>query len=231
MPRLPRIALRLVLSAALPMVLVVLLAGCSSDQEPAAPSAKGGSDGPRVIQPGGPGEPATTGSSDPVDRSDEWNHTDVAFVQMMIPHHAQALQMSDLARKYARDTRVRSLAERIRASQAPEIQAMSAWLAKRDMEVPRPEDDPRKYDHGQHGHNSMMGMLTPAQMKQLAAARGARFDRLFIRGMIRHHAGAVDMAVDAAQDGVDQIVGEMTADVAATQTAEISRMRNLLTEL
>ena len=63
------------------------------------------------------------------------------------------------------------------------------------MEVPRPGDAAKKYDHGQHGHNSMMGMLTPAQMKQLAAARGARFDRLFIQGMIRHHAGAVDMAV------------------------------------
>ncbi len=227
MPRLPRVAVRLVL----PAVLTVVLAGCSSDKEPAARSAESASDGPKVIQPGGPGEPATTGSSDPVDRSEEWNHTDVAFVQMMIPHHAQALKMSELARRYARDTRVRSLAERIRGSQAPEIQAMAAWLEERSMEVPRIEDDPMKYDHGQHGHNSMMGMLTPAQLKQLAAARGARFDRLFIHGMIRHHAGAVDMAVDAAKDGIDQIVSEMTADVAATQSAEISRMRDLLTEL
>jgi uncharacterized protein (DUF305 family) len=224
MPRLRRIAVRLVLPAAL----VAVLGGCSSDEEPAA---KSDSDGLRVIQPGGPGEPATTVPPDAVDRSDEWNHTDVAFVQMMIPHHGQALEMSELAGKYAQDQRVRSLAERIRASQAPEIQAMSAWLEERNMEVPRPEDDPAKYDHSQHGHNSMLGILTPAQMRQLANARGARFDRLFIRGMIRHHAGAVDMAVDAAQDGVDLIVGEMTADVAATQSAEISRMQDLLTEL
>ncbi len=224
MPRLRRIAVRLVLPAAL----VAVLGGCSSDDEPAA---KSDPDGPNVIQPAGPGEPATTVSPDAVDRSDEWNHTDVAFVQMMIPHHGQALEMSELADKYAQDKRVRSLAERIRASQAPEIQAMSAWLEERNMEVPRPEDDPAKYDHSQHGHNSMLGILTPAQMKQLANARGARFDRLYIRGMIRHHAGAVDMAVDAAQDGVDLIVGEMTADVAATQSAEINRMQDLLTEL
>ena len=111
------------------------------------------------------------------------------------------------------------------------MQAMSTWLVERNMAVPRPGDDPKKYDHGEHGHNTMMGILTPAQMKRLAAARGPRFDRLFIQGMIRHHAGAVDMAVDAAQDGIDLIVGEMTADVAATQSAEISRMRDLLTEL
>ena len=166
-----------------------------------------------------------------MDRSDEWNHTDVAFVQMMIPHHAQALEMSRAGRQVRPDKRVRSLAERIRASQAPEIQAMSAWLAERNMEVPRAGDDPSKYDHGEHGHNSMLGMLTRAQMKQLAAARGPRFDRLFLRGMIRHHAGAVEMATQAARDGMDVIVGEMTADVAATQSAEISRMQDLLTEL
>jgi uncharacterized protein (DUF305 family) len=108
---------------------------------------------------------------------------------------------------------------------------MSAWLEERNMEVPRSDEDPMKYDHGQHGHHSMMGMMTPARMKQLSAARGERFDRLFLRGMIRHHAGAVDMAEEAAQDGSDVIVGEMTADVAATQSAEIARMQDLLDRL
>ena len=108
---------------------------------------------------------------------------------------------------------------------------MSAWLDERNMEVPRADEDPMKYDHGQHGHNTMMGMMTPTQMKQLSVARGERFDRLFLRGMIRHHAGAVDMAEDAAQDGMDVIVGEMTADVAATQSAEIDRMQDLLARL
>jgi uncharacterized protein (DUF305 family) len=108
---------------------------------------------------------------------------------------------------------------------------MSAWLDERNIEVPRADADPMEYDHSKHGHNSMMGMMTPAQMKELSAARGERFDRLFLRGMIRHHAGAVDMAEDAAQDGTDMIVSEMSADVAATQSAEIGRMEDLLANL
>ena len=214
----PKLVERLLLAA----VLAVALGGCSSDSEP---------DGPKVIQPGAPGEPNKSGDPNPAERSDEWNHTDVAFMQMMIPHHHQALEMSALAGKRAHSRSVRILAERITGAQAPEIQAMSAWLDERNMEVPRADEDPMKYDHGQHGHNTMMGMMTPTQMKQLSVARGERFDRLFLRGMIRHHAGAVDMAEDAAQDGTDVIVGEMTADVAATQSAEIDRMQDLLARL
>ena len=214
----PKLVLRLLLAA----TLAVSLGGCTSDAKP---------DGPKVIQPGAPGEPNKSGDPDPVDRSNEWNHTDIAFMQMMIPHHHQALKMSALAEKHARSKAVRTLAERISGAQAPEIQAMSAWLSERNIEVPRADADPNKYDHSQHGHNSMMGMMTQAQMKELSAARGEKFDRLFLKGMIRHHAGAVDMAEDAAQDGTDMIVSEMTADVAATQSAEIGRMEDLLAEL
>ena len=139
--------------------------------------------------------------------------------------------MSALAEKHARSKAVRTLAERISGAQAPEIQAMSSWLDERNIEVPRADEDPKKYDHSQHGHNSMMGMMTPAQMKELSAARGEKFDRLFLRGMIRHHAGAVDMAEDAAQDGTDMIVSEMTADVASIQSAEIGRMQDILAQL
>jgi len=214
----PKLVVRLVLFA----VLAVTLGGCTSESEP---------DGPKVIQPGAPGEPNRSGDPDPTERSSEWNHTDVAFMQMMIPHHHQALEMSALADEHARSKAVRTLAERISGAQAPEIQAMSSWLSERNIEVPRTDEDPKKYDHSQHGHNSMMGMMTDAQMKELSAARGEKFDRLFLRGMIRHHAGAVDMAEDAAQDGIDVIVGEMTADVAAIQSAEIDRMQDLLARL
>lgn len=214
----PKVVIRLLLAAAL----VVALGGCSPDSE---------ADGPKVLQPGAPGEPNKSGDPDPTERSNEWNHTDVAFMQMMIPHHHQALEMSALADKHARSKSVRTLAERISGAQAPEIQAMSAWLDERNIEVPRVGDDPKKYDHSEHGHNAMMGMMTPAQMKELSAARGERFDRLFLKGMIRHHAGAVDMAEDAAQDGTDVIVSEMTADVAAIQSAEINRMQDLLAQL
>lgn len=224
MPPPATIAARLVLPAAL----LVVLGGCASDSAPAPQRA---SDGPTVIQPGGPGEPATTGSADAVDRSQEWNHTDVAFMQMMIPHHTQALEMSQLAARHADDERVRSIADRIRGAQAPEIQAMSAWLEERKMEVPRPGEDPRKFDHSRHGHHAMMGMMTRSQMSQLASARGREFDRLFLQSMIRHHAGAVDMAEDAAQHGVDVLVSEMVADVSASQSAEIGRMQEVLAQL
>ena len=214
----PKLVVRLLLAA----VLAVSLGACASDAKP---------DGPKVIQPGAPGEPNKSGDPDPVDRSNEWNHTDIAFMQMMIPHHQQALKMSAMAEKRARSKSVRILAERIRGAQAPEIQAMSAWLDERNIEVPGANADPMEYDHAKHGHNSMTGMMTPAQMKELSAARGGKFDRLFLKAMIRHHAGAVDMAEDAAQDGTDMIVSEMTADVAANQSAEILRMEDLLAEL
>ena len=232
MPTLPKTAVRRLRAATATTVLlgvVGALGACSS--EPDQKEASGGSDDPNVIQPGKPGETAKTIEPNSVSRSEEWNHTDVAFMQMMIPHHAQAVQMSKLAPSRAADKRVRILADRIRAAQAPEILAMSAWLEERNMEVPRAGEDPAKYDHGQHGHNSMMGMLTPAQMKQLEAARGPKFDRLYLRGMIQHHGGAITMAQQAARDGVDIIAGEMTADVSATQSAEITRMRDLLASL
>ncbi len=161
----------------------------------------------------------------------QWTHTDMAFVQMMIPHHAQAVQMSELASERAHDPRVGRLAERIRAAQAPEILTMAAWLDERGLEVPTADDDPAEFDHGEHGHIPMTGMLTPAEMKGLASARGARFDRLFLRGMIRHHRGAVEMADRAAPEVGDVLVGEMTADVSASQAAEINRMRDLLAQL
>ena len=232
MPTLSRTAVRRLRAAAATTVLLGVVAasgGCSSEGDKQEASV--GKDEPKVIQPGKPGESAKSIEPNSVSRSEEWNHTDVAFMQMMIPHHAQAVQMSKLARSRAADERVRTLADRIRAAQGPEILAMSAWLEERNMEVPRAGEDPAKYDHGQHGHNSMMGMLTPAQMRQLEAAQGPKFDRLFLRGMIQHHGGAIVMAQQAARDGIDIITGEMTADVSATQSAEISRMRDLLATL
>ena len=130
----PKLVLRLLLCA----VLAVTLGGCTSESEP---------DGPKVIQPGAPGEPNRSGDPDIAASSNEWTHTDLAFMQMMIPHHYQALEMSDLARKHARTKAVRILAERIRGAQAPEIQAMSSWLDERNLEVPRAGEDPKKYDH------------------------------------------------------------------------------------
>lgn len=187
-----------------------------------------GSAGPKVLVPGKPGEAARTGGPDDVPTSPEFNHSDVAYVQMMIPHHTQALEMTALARTRASDQRVRTLAKRISAAQRPEIVTMADWLKDRNVQVPDRDDDPMEFDHGSHGHDTMMGMLTERQLQQLAAADGARFDRLFLEGMIGHHQGAVDMAGTVAGKGSDIQVNEMAQDVIATQTAEIQRMRGML---
>lgn len=218
---------------------LALLSACSggdadtgADTAPAArPDAGsdtgGASEDVTVLQPGRPGEEATTGGPVEVEEGG-YNHSDIAFVQMMIPHHAQALEMSELAAERAGSRPVRVLASRIRAAQGPEILLMSSWLEERNLDVPTPSDDPSEFDHGEHGHDPMMGMLTDAEMDALAAARGARFDRLFLEGMIQHHEGALDMAGTVAVDGEDLRVAELAADVDVTQRVEIDRMQDLL---
>ena len=206
------------------MLGTALLAGCTSGsedgvEEPAA-------EGVRTIQPGLPGEPATTGAAEVAEV--EMNHADIAFMQMMIPHHAQAIVMAKLAERHAVDEQVRRLAGRIRAAQGPEITAMAAWLDRQGLEVPSAADDPEDFDHSAHGHSAMAGMLTGPEMDRLETARGRSFDRLFLEGMIGHHAGAVEMAATVAEEGSDLTVAEMAADVSVTQTIEIARMRDML---
>ena len=208
----------------------LLLTGCSTgaDEDQAAPSAAREKGDVTILQPGRPGEEAETIGPDDVPEGADWNHTDVAFVQMMVPHHAQALEMSALAPKRADSLQVLALARRIKGSQGPEVMTMSSWLQTRDIEVPKAGEDPSHYDHGEHGHMEMQGMLTREQLAELKAARGARFDRLFLRDMIGHHQGAVDMAQQVAVEGTDLQVSEIAADVNTGQTAEINRMRDLL---
>jgi uncharacterized protein (DUF305 family) len=199
--------------------------GCTADG-----AGDGQEAGPKIIQPGRPGEPARTLDPDARVPQSRWNRADARFVQMMIPHHAQALRMSALARNRAQDPRVLALAERIRGAQGPEVVAMSAWLAERGL-------DDASMHHGHHQqHNQrqpapMPGMLSAAQMRRLAHTDGHGFDRLFLASMIRHHRGAVQMASDALQRGTDLRVNEIAGDVAAEQDAEIARMRQVLGSL
>ncbi len=220
---------------------VSLLGACSASTDDASPpgddatsattdSAAGAdtdADG-TVIRPGSPGEEAETGAPvEPLEPA-PWNHSDIAFVQMMVPHHAQALQMSRLAPSRAASPDVRRLAQRIDAAQGPEIVLMASWLEQQGVAVPTAAEDPMSYDHSDHGHDAMEGMLTPGQMKQLEAARGARFDRLFLAGMIDHHRGALAMAETVGAGGSAVQVAELAADVSSGQSAEISRMQGLL---
>ncbi|GGO76021.1 DUF305 domain-containing protein [Nocardioides deserti] len=218
---------------------VLVLSACSTTGDagttgPApSPSPGGGATSSAAadvteVQPGRPGEPTST----VVEAAEQrWNHDDIAFVQMMLPHHRQALEMAALAPGRAEDGRVLALAARIAAAQAPEVLVLASLLAELGVDVPEPGEDPGKYDHAAHGHHAMQGMLTTAQLAELAGAEGADFDRLFLERMVDHHAGAVTMAADVRRTGASQRVAELALDVQAGQSAEITRMEGLLRDL
>lgn len=211
----------------LAVVLSVALGGCV--EKGSADRRDGPS--PAVVQPGGPGEAASTLEPGATAEHAEAAHDDVAFMQMMIPHHAQALTMSELAPQRAKSPQVKALARRVLAAQRPEIVTMAAWLTDRNLAVPSAQDDPADFDHGEHGHATMHGMLTDAQMHELEAARGSEFDRLFLRGMIQHHEGAIAMADEVATAGTDVQATEIANEIVIGQGAEIDRMRELLAQL
>ncbi len=152
-------------------------------------------------------------------------------MQGMIGHHAQALEMTALVPSRTASDDMRKLALRIEVSQADEIKMMQHWLEARGQEVPGPH---AMHAHGATGVTLMPGMLTADEMERLAAARGLEFDRLFLRGMIKHHGGALIMVRDLfATPGAGQ-EAEMFAfasDVDADQRMEIDRMTLMLEEL
>jgi uncharacterized protein (DUF305 family) len=161
----------------------------------------------------------------------ERTHTpaDARFMQGMIPHHAQALDMTSLvpARTTRRD--VLLLAERIEVAQGDEIAWMQRWLQDRGEEAPMAGGG---HAHHGAGHHALMpGMLTPEQLAQLAAASGSEFDRLFLEFMIQHHEGALVMVDDLlASPGAAQLteVYRFASDIDADQRADIARMKAML---
>ncbi|WP_435839553.1 DUF305 domain-containing protein [Streptomyces caniferus] len=199
------------------LVISLVLNGCSSGDEAEADRAGGA----KVVAPGKPGEQARTLTADEARKArgdDSPNSADFAYIQMMIPHHRQALVMTALAKRYAHDERVGRLAERIATAQRPEIGAMEGWLT--GFGGPRTAG-------GHHHHGEMPGMATGAQLAQLRAARGEKFDALFLKLMIAHHQGAVSMATELLSGGRNTLAEEMANEVIAQQSAEIGRMRRM----
>ncbi|MFI7540028.1 DUF305 domain-containing protein [Actinoplanes sp. NPDC049599] len=193
----------------------------SGDGDPAAAPRPAVSSAPpvRVVLPGRPGESARVTDSDQVRAPDgsTYNTIDVAFVQMMIVHHTQAVEMARLAPERAGGTGLRALAARMDAAQAPEINWLKQWLRARKL----PESDPR------HDHSTMPGMQTPAALAALTAARGAEFDHTFVTMMTAHHRGALRMAGDVLAGGTDQALHEVANEMAVEQGSEIRRMEQL----
>ena len=157
---------------------------------------------------------------------------DVEFMQGMIHHHAQAIEMSKMAPTHNAGPAVQKLAARIINAQTDEIRLMSFWLADRNQEVPAPTAGPMKMKmNGTEMMMLMPGMLSEEQMKELDAARGTDFDKLFLKYMMQHHKGATGMVktlFDTYGAGQDEMIFKFASDVNIDQTTEINRMYQLL---
>jgi len=189
-----------------------------------------GEEHPALVQPGAPGESTRAITAAEAVEASRIRHTaaDVRFMQGMIGHHAQALEMTALLPSRTSREDMRLLARRIELSQSDEIALMQRWLKTHGEPAPDP------HAHHEHGAALMPGMLTPEEMHRLEAAAGKEFDRLFLESMIRHHDGALTMVNDLfATEGAGQEpeIFAFASDVDADQRAEIDRMSAMLLEL
>lgn len=161
-------------------------------------------------------------ADDTVQSTADFNEADVMFAQMMIPHHEQAIEMSDIALDPtvgASDV-VKSLATRIKAAQDPEIATMKAFLTSWKMSL-TPDSS---MDHS----DMMSGMLSADEITKLSTLRGAEFDRAWMTGMIAHHEGAIEMAKDVLEDGTNSAVRALATAIETAQDPEILEMKELL---
>ncbi|MFN5619659.1 MAG: DUF305 domain-containing protein, partial [Brevundimonas sp.] len=231
MVRSAAVRLRLVLGVSL----LSLIAGAGSAWAQQAP----------ILQPGAPGQPVRAITAEEATRiaDNRYSADDVAFMQGMIHHHQQAVEMSALVRNRTNQPEIVDIAGRIDASQGDEIAFMRGWLTERGEDAPDLAAMAAHAGHDAHaghaGHEgqagqgtmTMPGMATPAQMAELAAARGVAFDRLFLRLMIAHHEGAVEMVSDLfsrSGSAYDPVLYDFANDITNEQQAEIRRMTTLL---
>ena len=184
-----------------------------------------------IVHPGPPGEPARELSADEAIKIANTSHSpdDARFMQDMIPHHHQALEMAELVASRTNRQELLDVAGRINVSQQDEIEFMQQWLRERGEQVP----DPSAH-HAMHVSHQMAGMASPEQMAELAASDGVAFDRLFLQLMITHHEGAVTMVEELLEQpgaAFDPVLFEFTNAVVNDQSAEIERMNALLVGL
>lgn len=200
---------------------VLALVACSGDDEQPADTA--GSDAP-IVQLGAPGErnrvlTPQEASELPVP---SFTQADVEFVQMMLAHHAQALEMTAMVESRTTSDDLPLLAKRMDVSQRDEIALMQQWLEDRNQPAAMSPD---------HGH--MPGMLTPEQIARLSEAEGAEFDTLFLQSMIHHHEGAIVMVEElltGGEGGQETQVFQLAQHIDSDQRVEISRMKQLLAD-
>ncbi len=186
----------------------------------------------QIVQPGAPGQASKTLTAEQATKLAQASYTpeDTAFMQHMIVHHGQALEMAKLVKDRTNNADIVAVAGRIEASQADEITFMTSWLGERG----EPSADPAMAGHAEHMHMMMKGMASPEDMKALADAKGSDFDRMFLTLMIAHHNGAVDMVTDLfKEDGTaaDPVLFQFVSDIENEQNGEIKRMDKVLAGL
>ena len=186
---------------------------------------------PVVVQPGPPGKPSRTLPPSTRATLPPRSQADVQFMQGMIMHHAQAVEMTALIGSRTENKELRSLGSRISSSQSDEIRFMKQWLATRGEPVSMAMAGMPDMDRSGHAMALMPGMLSPKQMEALRKAKGTEFDRLFLTGMIQHHGGALTMVkdlFDTAGAGQDAELFNFATDADNTQKAEIKIMQAML---
>jgi len=149
------------------------------------------------------------------DASGTYTDDELKFASMMIPHHSQAVTMSELALANSTNPEITSLATAIRDAQAPEIKQMQSWL------------DASNYSESHAHHMEMSGMLSDEELAELSIAKGSAFDRLFLEGMIAHHEGAIEM-ISMIKNSTNSEVKKLYADILTNQSAEFKTMKALL---
>ena len=223
-------------SIALALTAAAALSACSGDSdEPQSDERQPGSGQEvNVVQGAAPGEPSRRVSPEELEQMESLespSHTlsDIAFMQGMIHHHAQALVMTSMVPDRAAGKSLAILARRIEVAQEAEIETMERWLKSRGEEIPDAED--HRNDHG--GRGLMPGMVGHAKLAKLAAADGREFDRKFLQYMIRHHQGALTMVEELYDNngGNEAEIGLFVRHVESDQSIEINRLAGLLTQV
>ncbi|CCK26815.1 lipoprotein [Streptomyces davaonensis JCM 4913] len=156
-----------------------------------------------------------------------FNDADVAFAQMMIPHHEQALEMAELADGRAADAEVKDLAGKIEKAQDPEIRTMKGWL--KEWNQPVAAESMPGMDHGS-GHGGD-GMMSDTDMTELKALKGTAFDKAFAEMMIEHHNGAISMAEDERKNGESADAKKMAEAIVEGQSAEVEQLQDIVDRL
>jgi len=199
--------------SALTIATAIALAGCSA--------GTAGSDGSSMPGMNG-GSTGMSSSSAPA--AADFNAADATFAQMMVPHHAQAVEMSDLMLKKGDiPAAVTGLATKIKAAQGPEIEKMTGWL--------KGWNQPTAMSSAMAAGHSMSGMMGDDDMTRLGTAQGTEAARLFLTQMIAHHEGAVVMAKGESTDGKNPAAVQLAKDIVTAQEAEIQEMKDLLATL